>query len=413
MNFSLTNARSLPPKLSSLITAFKELDLAFMMISETWITNTRQTMRNIKDLKDSTNINLICKNRKSRGGGVCVAFNTRRARLSRFPLPNSDWEVVCATGKVVGMSRKIAVFAVYLPPKLTSGQVMNFCDYLADAIELVKSKLGDRYVVAGGDINNKDWSPAFGDFPEMAVMPCVPTRYGAALDKCYCNFAKEIFKTMLHHAISNEAGTPSDHVIVSYNFKMERKHVFQVTKKMVQKFSKGATATFKGRMAMIDLGFLDGLSATDMVERFNEVVVALYDEVFPEVEVRTRSTDLTWISRMIRGRIRKKKRLYAREGKSVVWRGLERDVDVEIKQKMERYLEKVKKRMLEDGNGGAYHRAVGLLSGKEHKGWSPSQLFPDLGERDVAEHCADFFNGIYADWQGSNQCTGNIPNTKT
>ena len=141
MNFSLTNSRSLPPKIHSLITAFSELDLSFMMVTETWIKNTKETTRNMKDLADAENIELICKNRPTRGGGVCIAYDNKKCKLARFPLPTSSFEVVCAVGKVVGFSKKIAIIAVYIPPKYTLQQVGALCDYISDSIEKVKRDL--------------------------------------------------------------------------------------------------------------------------------------------------------------------------------------------------------------------------------------------------------------------------------
>lgn len=102
MNFALTNARSLPPKINSHVVAFDELDLDFFMITETWITNSKRTQQNLTDLEHAENLKVICKNRPSRGGGVAIVFDARRANFKRFPLPRSSWEVVCATGKVRG-----------------------------------------------------------------------------------------------------------------------------------------------------------------------------------------------------------------------------------------------------------------------------------------------------------------------
>ena len=73
MNFALTNARSLPPKINSFVTAFNELDLDFMMVTETWIRNTKATARNINDLNLAENIQLVTKNCGSRGGSLrCI-----------------------------------------------------------------------------------------------------------------------------------------------------------------------------------------------------------------------------------------------------------------------------------------------------------------------------------------------------
>lgn len=213
MNFALTNARSLPPKINSFVTAMDELALDFFMILETWISNSKTAAQSIRDLGNAENFQLICKNRTTRGGGVCVAFHKCRANLSRFPLPSSPWEIVCASGKIAGFSRKIAVIALYIPPKFTAVQLSDFCDYIADAVEKVKRDLQNPYVCIGGDVNNRDISPAFKDFPDISMLPNVATRRGAALDICFTNYCDDVFRVDSRSPLTSLDGVESDHLL--------------------------------------------------------------------------------------------------------------------------------------------------------------------------------------------------------
>ena len=400
MNFSLTNARSLAPKLESLSTAFKELDLHFMMVTETWIKNSRVTTRNLMDYRNARNIGLICKNRRTRGGGVCVAFDNSRAKLGRFPLPASDFEIVCASGKLSGFTKKVAIFVVYLPPKMSVPEVGAACAYLADCIEKAKRELDDPYVCIGGDLNNKDISRALGDFPDIELLPNVPSRRGVALDLCYTNFCNEINQVTSHPPLATMDGTESDHLLLSYNFKVEKRHYFKTTERKSRRITEAGIEIFKGRILFIDWTILQGRGASEMVDLFDEMIMREYNQCFPEHTIKTRSTDLPWITRRIKRRIRRKKRMYRRVGKSQEWKELERDISRDVSDNMVRHLDKVKERIYQGGNVSTYYQTINMLQQeRKQEKWSPLHLFPDLGEREVAERCADFFNGISSEFQ--------------
>ena len=83
INFAATNARSLPPKMLSMIENFNELQLSFFAITETWLKNNKQTEREIKDLSDSEQLGLLAKNRKKRGGGVAIIYNKNLINLKK------------------------------------------------------------------------------------------------------------------------------------------------------------------------------------------------------------------------------------------------------------------------------------------------------------------------------------------
>lgn len=399
MSFALTNARSLPPKISSFVTAFEELGLDFFMVTETWISNTKNAVRNLKDLADCENVRMICKNRTKRGGGVCVAFDANKANLSRFPLPSSKWEVVCAAGKVAGFSRKIAVLCVYLPPSYTVAETSGLCDYIADALEKIKRDLQDPYICIGGDFNNRDIGPALHDFPEIAQLPGVASRQGAALDKCFTNFNDEIFKVQSHCALTNESEVPSDHLVLAYNFKLKRRHCFVTTEHRVRTINTDSVENFKKALLGTDWSFLDGKDPTDMVGAFDSLMGVMYNKAFPEKTVKVRNTDLPWVSKRIKRYIRRKKRRYRENGKSREWKDADEFLQAELRKNRQRHITKVEKSIEESGNTRSLYAALNVLKNKSPpQRWTPSALFPDNTEKETAEKCAEFFNAISSEF---------------
>ena len=398
INFALTNARSLPPKIHSLISAFRELDLDFFMVTETWIRNTRATLENILDMESAENISLICKNRDSRGGGVCIAYDNTKVTLKRVALPKTKLEVVGAVGKISRMSKKVAVFAVYLPPRYKATDVDDFNNYLADAIENVKRIHGDIYVVVGGDINQKNISPAFQPFPEIQQLPGLVSRRGAALDLCYCNFHQDKYRISSHPPFYSE-NTASDHLVLQYRFKMPRQHVFVKIEKLTRPITDRGIFEFKGMLLQTNWHDLLTGTPTDMVRTLDHHIGKMYDCAFPTKKISYKSTDLPYITKRIKRLIRRKKRMHRRLGRCQEFKVFEKVVEGEIKANKERYFEKIKQRALDTKNNAGYHRAMQLLQlNKPESKWSPTALFPGETCFAVAEKCAEFFNRISVDY---------------
>ena len=115
-----TNARSLCPKMSSLIDCFSDLTASLGVVTETWLTDGEGLDEDVEDLALGAGIRMICKNREvnNRGfshGGVAILFREAAMVLKEVKLHNpSKIEVVMAAGSVKGCPRRIAVIACYI-----------------------------------------------------------------------------------------------------------------------------------------------------------------------------------------------------------------------------------------------------------------------------------------------------------
>ena len=69
INVACTNARSLVDKIDSLITLFEESSLHIALITETWLSPKHCPPRKMADLTVGSDLNLIRRDRGSRGGG--------------------------------------------------------------------------------------------------------------------------------------------------------------------------------------------------------------------------------------------------------------------------------------------------------------------------------------------------------
>ena len=70
INVTNTNARSLCPKIDSLIDCFEEMDATIGIITETWLADGETLEKDIHDLAKGAGLGMVCLNRQPRNRGV-------------------------------------------------------------------------------------------------------------------------------------------------------------------------------------------------------------------------------------------------------------------------------------------------------------------------------------------------------
>ena len=144
INFMNTNARSLCPKIQSLIDSFSELQLTFATITETWLADGDGLDQDLEDLTLGSGISLICKNRSRnhRGvahGGVALAYRADAVTFKEVVIPNPDsFEVLVTIGNMRGHSRKIVVISCYIPPNYLTNRGKTCLEYISNTVIEVK-----------------------------------------------------------------------------------------------------------------------------------------------------------------------------------------------------------------------------------------------------------------------------------
>ena len=114
-NFTVltTNARSLKPKIHSLLDYFDELDIAVALISETWLKDNEETERLCTDAVHRKGVKIIAKHRPQKknrrfvaGGRIAISYNTNKITLKNYALCNNPFEIVAAVGKLPNIKRR-------------------------------------------------------------------------------------------------------------------------------------------------------------------------------------------------------------------------------------------------------------------------------------------------------------------
>ena len=178
----ITNARSLLPKIDSLVDAIQSLDLHLACITETWFRGGRALSDRLDELEDDKGIRIIHKSRDSRrkkaGGGVAIAFNPSTCNFRKRHLKNMEkgWEVVCAVGRIAKTPRKVFVFAVYIPPNIKAAEFCALAESLAVEVAEIKATLNSPAVFICGDMNRRDLRPYLNMVEYFTQLDTPPTR---------------------------------------------------------------------------------------------------------------------------------------------------------------------------------------------------------------------------------------------
>ena len=398
MNFAITNARSVSAKATSVVENFKELDLHFMTISETWLRKGR-VMKDFTEQMSGEGIGGIYRNRESRGGGVAILYDTNKLVLKEaFRLP-SQFEVVCAVGKCTSTNKRVVVISLYIPPKTDAASLLRLKIELKDKLEIIKQEVGDYDVYIGGDTNRRPIDDCFENFPEIKRLDAGPTRGDALLDVCYTNANEYIVDQKTCQALEDEEGIKSDHRVSLFKYVRQRFHKYTTTEFTTRKYSPDGESKFGTLFNQVDWSPIDTMTPDEAVDLLNSNLDEINDACFPLRKHKVRSCDKPWITRRIKRLIRRKKRAFKRTGKNDRWKDIRNFTESEILDNKTRFLGKVRERVRTEKNPKAFFSAIRMLKSEETtKKWSISSMFPGKDDDFIAKTAAEFFNRISSEF---------------
>ena len=395
----LTNARSLSPKINSLHTFFREHELDFSLITESWLKDSALLDRDVIDLEWGTNLKIIYKNRprgrtglRKVGGGVSIVFDKSKCSLKERKIEGNKFELVLAVSKVGKIARQVAIFCVYLEPRMKVAEVAELCELLAEEILRLKAK-GDPLIMVGGDINRKDISEAFKDFPDIKRSNHAPTRGDACLDVMFSN--SRHINDSTWPPLETDSGIQSDHKCVLFDCREEIVKNFKWIRREARKHTDAALEEYGRELAMADWGSILGqnLSAAEMIEKFQAWNDAVTERLFPVVSFRCRDNEPPWITNGIRKLAKHKMRVYKREGKSNLWRRLQAQVDALVEGSMADFVTGIEQA---GPNTRKYFQAVKQLGSAAATvpSWELTDLFPGCTGEEAGERAAGYFTRI-------------------
>ena len=207
-----------------------------------------------------------------------------------------------------------------------------------------------------------------------------------------------------------QAGTESDHLAVHLLARMPRVAPYKIQQYSYLKQTAEGDETFAKELRSACLDSInDEQCPTKMVDKLHELFEHISGKAYVTKTTKKKSNQPPWINDHVLGLIANRRTVYRREKRSTEWKKLKRKTASIIK-KRKAYFNKLKRDKMLGCNSRSFHRCVkSFVSDEKANQWSPRHMFPDLSAKQVAERCADFFNGISNEYRPLQP--EDIPNT--
>ena len=316
-----------------MIEQFEEYEVSAFLICESWLKSSGNFYRFKDELTNSRGLEVFAANRPGtrRGGGVCLVIDPKKLKLTQNKLIKKQYEIVSAAGKIIGLNRSIVIYCIYLPPSLTNTQAEEACRLVSDDISKLKVKLGDPYVVIGGDINQFGMIKCIDEHPEFTIITPLPTRNGACLDQIATNMTDHIVENALVSPLTSST-CRSDHSGVFNKYMLPNRHHFKISKYQTRKYTKKGTEAFIEEFNSISWDCMQEMNgAEEMNEFFQTRVEEMMDRYFPVKTYTVKNTDDPWITAWIKKKMKRKMTEYKLNGKSELYNALCKEIVSDLK----------------------------------------------------------------------------------
>ena len=345
LNVLLTNARSISPKIDSLILYMEELDATLSIITESWLRSGSKLEDDLFHLEHGTNLKMIYRNRdrngravkrdsggKIRGGGVAIIYHKNKINLTELKMPASRFEIVAAIGNLPGHTRKLVVYAVYAPPSLRTGAFDELIDEMVTSINKIKTEYDNPIIIVGGDFNRKPIDKISTVFPDIVQLDSPPTRDGALLDMIFTNIAPSFLETKIGEPLYSPDGRTSDHAVIYSGAVVSKKDKTSWKSYKARKRTACGIKRFHELLAAeLWADMSPDLSPTQLTAILEDRLTAFMDECFPVKTFRVRENDDPWITHGIRAKIAHRREVFWEDGfRSDRWKCLKKETDSEI-----------------------------------------------------------------------------------
>ena len=236
INIINTNARSLCPKIDSLIDCFEELDVTLGIVTETWLADGVSLDRDLHDLARGTGLEMFCLNRppNNRGvahGGVAVIANAATCSIKKIDLPNPEnYEVMATLSTLQGCSRKLLTVACYLLPGYSVPRGRGALDHIENVVQELKRTYKDPFIIVGGDFNQWRVQDALLDYPDLREVDVGPTRGDRCINWIFTNFGRSIGELGTVPPLEPEPGHQgcrSDHQVSFFKAEVKKTRSFE------------------------------------------------------------------------------------------------------------------------------------------------------------------------------------------
>ena len=395
--------------MESLADCMSELEADVAVVSETWMQN-RAASDSAIDAAGQYGIDSFLLNRQvvsangRQYGGVAVFARSSSTKFSTMEMENPEnFEVLCVAGKVSKIKEKVVVVAIYIPPNYTKVKADSCLDYIADVISEAKRKYDSPLITVAGDWNQWSVRRVLDEHPDLCEVVHGPTRGDKKIDKFLVNFSRSIVESDVLPPLDDGYGRVSDHSVAFFKAKF-RVLADKKVSYTYRHYTEEGARNFQNWISQHPFHevYAAAGDVNDQLGSFLSTLESKMTEFFPYKTTVRREKDPPWINPHVRALIRKRRKVYHREGRSTAWKQLMKKVRKLVKKRASRYWEHQKKNLLSSDAGRTFFKNVKSYNSKE----KPPQfdvrtLFPaGLNDQEIAEKLADHFNGISLEFDG-------------
>ena len=403
MKFLMTNARSLLPKIASLMDCFVELELSFAMISETWLKNTTSDVLK-SEIKNNHKLEIIHKNRPLKpdgsivtGGGVAIVYDPSKIHLKPYKIKKSNHEIVAAFGKLPNIKRKILIICAYIPPKARASSSRSVLNMIRETIANAKKNSDNPFIVLGGDFNRHKFHNAVDVFLDIEIHELGATCGGAELDRLATNI-QDIRLTRRQPLCDVTKSRRSDHMVILAQTALNNTTKFRKRKLTYMKYTEEGGKEFGKLLMAVDWpAEFSGVEETPtaLVEKMNCILKNIEDKCFEKKTRLIKSNDPPWMTRQLKCMFKKRSRTYRKQERPPLWKWRKKETDRLIAAEKRKYYERIKTKLKEEGSNTLPYKAIKELKGGERPPpWDVRDIAPHLNDDETANQLADYFNAI-------------------
>lgn len=405
-NLINTNARSLHPKVPSLLRNFSELELSMAIITETWFSQGERLEKDSEDLLLGSGLAIKTRNRQPgragfSHGGVAIVMKDSISKMKVVePVPNAEeFEVLTICSPVSGQKRRLYVIAVYIPPGYNVARGRGCMQFVSDTILEIKDKADDPLICVAGDFNQWGIEDYLADYPDLVEVETGPTRNQRRIDRVFLNW--DVASFSCHEPLQTEPDDEgnvnySDHRVQLVETTIPARDGQEWVKYSYRPFSQTAADNFKAKLSSVSWQTVNwACGSNNKQKEMQRILDDLMDEFFPWKTVRKKEDDLPWLNDTARKKIKKKKAVYKDEGKSDRWEAIRLDLETYLERRREKYLENQRSQILGPLARANFHKNVrNYKSFEKPKEFNIRELRPDSNDQEIADEAAEYFNRI-------------------
>ena len=321
--------------------------------------------------------------------------------------PNPEnYEVLVATGKIFGLSRKLVVTGAYVPPGYSVARGRGAIDYIKEYILEVKRKYRDPYLVIVGDFNQWKAEDATVDYLDIREADVGITRGGSCIDRIFTNLDSVVKATTLEPLETDQDDRnevrKSDLRIAFVETSLPRMRPYVWMKYSYRYYNKDSEQEYGQWLAKQDwAAVLNAVGSNNKTKAYQDMVVGALEAFFPLITTRRKSSELPWINQRIRKRIRQRKDVYKKEGRSARWKRLKKITDEMLAARKKCYVEVQKNNLTgEDTQRNFFKNVKTYKSAARPAQFDVRSLVEGKSDMEVADDLAVFFNKISDEFTG-------------